>query len=407
MFWKGGISLDSIVLYTEEIDDLQEAVEELFTQAGKFSLKKNTLAVLFAEEDTDYPELYKLLSTRWDFPVIGSTTMAMLLAEQGCCRTGISILLLTADDCSFAVGMTDDLNKDHYREEITNLCASLRQELPAPPKLALTYGGMVASEENVPGDEVVSVMEETLGKDVPVYGGIASDGFSFNNYRVFCEGRTTQSGQAIALVSGNIDPIFITTNSVENRADVTYEVTKAQSNKVMRLGNGTFIDALRRENMEVSKQNVVGDYFLSPFVLSIDLGDGDVSEITRTLSLLNLETGTGIFLGEVPEGSILRIGILNRKDVQKSVEQAFGEILATLSKSDGRRRTLLCHSCAARFLAMASNTKAEAETYQSRLPEGFSLLGMYGNGEFCPLYGDKTGKNHNFFHNFTFTIMAI
>ncbi len=399
--------MDSIVLYTEEIDDLREAAEDLCAQAGKISLKKNTLALLFAEEDCDYPALYRLLSARWSFPVMGGTSLAMLLAEQGCCRTGISVLLLTAEDCDFAVGMTGELNNRNCRGEIGRLCAALRERLPSPPKLALTYGGMVASEENAPGDQVIFAMEELLGKDVPIYGGIASDGFAFNNYRVFCGDRVSRSGQAIALISGNIDPIFISTTSVVNRAAVSYPVTKAQSNKVIQLGNGTFVDALRHENMEVSKQHVVGDYFLSPFVLSVDLGNGDVAEITRTLSLLNLETGTGVFLGEVPEGSILRLGLLDRKDVLKSVEQATEKILDTLARSGVERHTLLCHSCAARFLAMANNTTAEAEICRARLPEGISFLGMYGNGEFCPMSGKKTGKNHNFFHNFTFTLMAI
>ena len=399
--------MDSIVLYTEEIDNLREATEDLFAQAENFTLKKNTLGVLFAEEETDYPTLYALLSSRWKFPVIGCTTLAMLLAEQGCARTGISVLLLSADDCEFAIGMTDDLNNENYETEITSLCTSLSKELPAPPKLVLTYGGMVASEENVPADEVIRAMEAALGKDVPVYGSVASDGFNFNNYRVFCGDRATKSGQAIALISGAIDPVFVSTNSVENRADVSYKVTKAERNKIMRLGNGTFVEALTRENMEVSKQYVVGDYFLSPFVLSIDLGDGDVAEVTRTLSLLNLETGTGVFLGGVPEGAIVRLGILNQKDVQKSVNQAFEKMLAMLSKSGTRFRTLLCNSCAARYLAMASNTDAEAEAYQGRLPKGISFLGMYGNGEICPMYGNKTDKIHNFFHNFTFTIMAI
>lgn len=399
--------MDSIVLYTEEIDNLREAAEDLFAQAEDFPLKQNTLGVLFAEEETDYPALYALLSSRWKFPIIGSTTLAMLLAEQGCTRTGISVLLLSADDCEFAVGMTGELNNENYRTEITTLCTSLSQKLPSPPKLVLTYGGMVASEENVPEDEVICVMETVLGKDVPVYGSVASDGFNFNNYRVFCCDRATKSGQSIALISGAIDPVFVSTNSVENRADVSYKVTKAKSNKVMRLGNGTFVEALTRENMEVSKQYVVGDYFLSPFVLSIDLGDGDVAEITRTLSLLNLETGIGVFLGGVPEGAIVRFGILNQKDVQKSVNQAFEKMMTILSKSGNPPRTFLCNSCAARYLAMASNTDAEAEAYQGHLPEGISFLGMYGNGELCPMYGNRTDKIHNFFHNFTFTIMAI
>ncbi|MBO6210510.1 MAG: hypothetical protein J6N99_07445, partial [Schwartzia sp.] len=144
--------MDSIVLYTEEIDDLRDAAEELFSQAEGFRRRKHSVAILFAEEDTNYPELHELLSERWDFPIVGCTTLAMLLAEQGCVRTGISVLLLSADDCEFAVGMTGNLDKENYREEIASLCESLLKELPEPPKLALTFGGMVASEKNVPGD---------------------------------------------------------------------------------------------------------------------------------------------------------------------------------------------------------------------------------------------------------------
>ena len=60
--------MDSIVLYTEEIDDLRDAAEELFSQLESFPLRKNSIAILFAEEDTNYSELYALLSARWSFP---------------------------------------------------------------------------------------------------------------------------------------------------------------------------------------------------------------------------------------------------------------------------------------------------------------------------------------------------
>ena len=70
--------MDSVVLYTEEIDELDEAAEELFGQAESFSLKKNTLAILFTVDDTDYHELYEQLHKKWDFPIIGATAMTML-----------------------------------------------------------------------------------------------------------------------------------------------------------------------------------------------------------------------------------------------------------------------------------------------------------------------------------------
>ena len=65
---------------------------------------------------------------------------------------------------------------------------------------------------------------------------------------------------------------------------------------------------------------------------------------------------------------------------------------------------ILCCSCAARFLALGNNGVAEAESYEGRLPQRVSLMGMYSYGEFCPV-GDENWCN--VFHNSTFTILCI
>ena len=396
--------MDSIVLYTEEIDDLQEAVHDLFEQAKDFPLKKNSLAILFAEEDTDYPELYQFLSDKWKFPVIGCTAMAMLLGKQGYCGTGISILLLTADDCEFAAGMTGELSRENYESQITETMQKLKAGLSSDIKLVISYGGMVTDERNVAGDDIVAAIDKASG-GVPLFGGLAADGFNFNGFRVFCNGKANQSGQVMALISGNVEPKFVYANSVENRASFFYEVTESKSNQVIRLGNGTFIDALKREDMQVSKTDVLGDYILSPFVLTICQPNGDSVEVARNLSVLNQETGGGCFLGAVPEGSTLSIGIINRSDVQTSVNLSIDKILNDI-KGRGYK-TLLCTSCCARFLALASNINAEVEAYMGRVPEGMSLMGYYSYGEYCPVRGNKTGEYYNMFHNFTFAILAI
>ena len=396
--------MESIVLYTEEIDDLQEAVREIFEQAEGFLLKKNSLAILFTEDETDYPELYDLLAEKWKFPVVGCTAMAMLLGKQGYCGTGISVLLLTADDCEFAAGITDDLNKGNYERLIGDKLEELKAGLSSEIKLVISYGGMVTDEQNVAGDDIVAAIDKASG-GVPLFGGLAADGFNFNRFRVFCNGTVKQSGQVMVLVAGNIEPKFVYANSVENRASFFYEVTESRSNQVIRLGNGTFMDALKREDMQVSKTDVLGDYILSPFVLTIHQPNGDSVEVARNLSVLNQETGAGCFLGAVPEGSTLSIGIINRSDVQKSVNLSFDKILNEIREHG--YKTLLCTSCCARFLALASNINAEVEAYTGRVPEGVSLAGLYSYGEYCPVRGNKTGEYYNMFHNFTFTILAI
>ena len=398
--------MNSITAYTEEIDDLEEATEELFSQIEGFKFLKNSIAILFTEEETDYPELYKILSDKWDFPIVGCTAMGMFLGKEGYCNMGTSVMILTADDCEFASGMTGELNIDNYKAEIKETYESLRKNLASAPKIILSFGGMVTDESHAAGDDLVEALTEA-GGGIPVYGAAASDAMTFDNFRIFDNDRITRNGQGMVLIAGNVEPKFVCVNSVENKSSFSYEITESKGNLVYKLGNGTFLDALKKADMATDKTDVLGDYILSPFLITMNKGDDDTVEVARNLSVLNQDTGMGSFLGVMPEGSIISIGILNRSDVQKSVDRAFDEILGEITASGDKYHTLLCSSCMARFLALAGNTSAEAETYNGRLPEGVSLMGIYGYGEYCPVKGSKTGKDYNMFHNFTFTILAL
>lgn len=398
--------MNSLTIYTNEIDDLEEAASELFAQAEGFVFKRNTLGILFAEDESDYDGLYELLAEKWDFPIIGCTAMAVLLGDIGYCGTGISIMLLTADDCDFSIGMTDELNSENFIEKISETYRELKSSLPGEVKLVLTYGAMSTGNRNVSGDELVHAIDIIAG-GIPIYGALASDGLSFDKFRLFYNSKTSRTAQVLVLISGNIDPRFICVNSIENRASFYYEVTKSHSNKVDRLGNETFVDALIHENLEVESTGIQGAYLLSPFVFTLKKPNGDSLEVARTLMSLDRETGAGNFIGGIPEGASLSIGIISQNDVQKSVKKAFDYILNELKSTEPECHTLLCNSCLARFLALASNTTAEAEAYTGSLPEGVSLMGMYADGEICPVKGDISGLYYNMFHNFTFTILAF
>lgn len=398
--------MNSLTIYTNEIDDLEEAASELFAQAEGFVFKRNTLGILFAEDESDYDGLYELLAEKWDFPIIGCTAMAVLLGDIGYCGTGISIMLLTADDCDFSIGMTDELNSENFIEKISETYRELKSSLPGEVKLVLTYGAMSTGNRNVSGDELVHAIDIIAG-GIPIYGALASDGLSFDKFRLFYNSKTSRTAQVLVLISGNIDPRFICVNSIENRANFYYEVTKSHSNKVDRLGNETFVDALIHENLEVESTGIQGAYLLSPFVFTLKKPNGDSLEVARTLMSLDRKTGAGNFIGGIPEGASLSIGIISQNDVQKSVKKAFDYILNELKSTEPECHTLLCNSCLARFLALASNTTAEAEAYTGSLPEGVSLMGMYADGEICPVKGDISGLYYNMFHNFTFTILAF
>ena len=395
----------SIAAYTEEIDDLDAAVDALLEQTSKLPLAQHSMAILFAEEDTDYPALYARLSQHWDFPVMGCTAMAMLSDTAGYCRSGISVLILTADDCTFAVGATGSLSAARYQEDIAALYRELAAQHDSEIKLVLSYYGISLDTPLLSGSNLLAALDEIAG-GLPIYGGAASDNLTFSGYRVFFNDRVIQDGMVIALISGNITPRFVRVNSVENMSGFSYEITQAKGNVVYRLGNGTVLDALKKEKMRVDQENVMSLYVLSPFLVTVDHGNGDLVEVARIFSHLDLKTGAGSFLGRMPEGATVNIGLLNREDVCRSVEEAFRRMSSEL-RQRGESTTLLCNSCCARFLALVGDPSAEAEMFVSQLPDDVSLAGFYAYGECCPVPGKKTGKIYNMFHNFTFTILAF
>ncbi len=399
--------VESIVLYTEEIDDLELATKELFDQAKDFILKKNSLAILYAEEETALSDLYRHLAKQWDFPIVGCTVKSMLLEPVGCSSIGISVMLMTANDVFFSAGMTYDLNLENHEEAIAHTYAGLKKQLPSEEKLILTYGVMAEKEEDIVGDEIVHALEKACGRPVPIFGGLASDGFSFSNARVLCNGETAIHRQVIVLMAGAIDPQYVAVNTIENKAHFTYRVTKSHRNQVLQLGDTTFLETLEHEHVATKLGNIFAYYLLTPFLMEVKDEDGSTYEIGRTLSTLDPNTGAGAFLGCVSEGSFITFGIININDVQESVKKACNDIIDKVASADSPHHTLLSVSCSARYLAMASNTNMEMDVCRGLLPKNFSFLGMYGNGEICPIQSLQSKKCRNMFHNFTFAFLAL
>ncbi|MCR5790440.1 MAG: FIST C-terminal domain-containing protein [Lachnospiraceae bacterium] len=391
----------SIVLYTEEIDDLELAAEELFAQAAEFEFEENSVAIMFMDLDTEYPELYELLHEKWDIPIVAATTVGILTAREGYCRSGISLMLMTASDCGFTVGMTHDLSVDNYPQVIRETYEALEKETGGEEvKLVLTLG---AKPTEMAGDDIISVLDD-MGKRVKVFGALASDMFSFTDFRVAFNDRVEWHAQIFILITGNVEPKFLKVQSLSGKANFCYEVTRSDRNLVYRLGNGTFLEALNKSGLGSDKVIVAGEYIQTPFVTVLEKPGGVRVEALRNLTRLDHETGSGLFLGGIPEGSSLELGLLNKEDVKTSVSEAFDEILEWL-KNDGKNcSTILCCSCTARFLAIGNDGTLEAESYQGRLPEGVSLMGMYSYGEYCPFEEEEW---YNVFHNSTFTILCL
>ena len=93
-------------------------VAELKEKLKDFKLGRNSLGVVFAHAETDFEELGEKLREEFNFPIMGCSAMSLFSEQQGYAKEGISLHVFTADDCSFAAGMTAELTEDNYKAEI-------------------------------------------------------------------------------------------------------------------------------------------------------------------------------------------------------------------------------------------------------------------------------------------------
>ena len=368
----------SWVAKTEEIDDLEVAVEELKNGIPTEELLTNTVGIAYVYYDADFEELSKMLSETFQFPIIGVSAMA-LLDHEGYLAYGMELLVMSADDVRFSVGMTDRLDKDNYEEKLEKLYDAMKGDIQEQEKLILAYTGKVVDAD---GDIYVKTFDKISG-GVPVYGGMPSDMYTYKDFKVFYDGKVVNYAAVVILVYGNVSPITLVEFSISNETSLESQVTKALGNIVFSLGDKTFIRTLEEAGLSSDNENVIKEYIQTPFVVKKEVENGETIEFLRNLAYLKHDTG-------------------------KSVTQVFTDLIHEMEKrSDYQYSTIICTSCTARYMNIIGDKNIEGNAYKDIIPDDINLVGMYSYGELCPTKSSDSDKLYNMFHNETFTILAL
>ena len=393
----------SLQAFTKEVDDIALAVSQLREGIDTSLLMSNTCGIVFCGFEPDMEELVQKLKEVFDFPFFGCTGIGVLSTE-GYSQSSISLLVLTADDVSFSIGMTRDIEgpddicafADTYNKCAAPLCDKA--------KLIFTY---VPWLTNVTFDDIVSLLDKESGQ-VPVYGGIASDGWTFDSTYVFTNEGVSQNRGVMMVVSGNVRPIFTIEHSTTLTTNLHKTVTKAEGTVVYELDGRPVTDFIREMGLITNKTQVILDFLGTPFLASQKTSDGDEIDTLRCLGVIDHENHSCGYIGRIDEGSELNMVLISKEDIEASVKMAFDEILEKISQSgDYKYSSIFCSSCAARYCLLVADKNAEGRAYEGRLPEGLNVQGVYIYGEFCPAKGKKNGRLYNVLSNETFTILAI
>lgn len=399
----------SAVAITGEMDDMKRAADELSSGVlCSLPLPDRSCGIVFCDSEMDSRALMAGLKEKLQIPLVGCTTLACLDRQNGFQEMAATLIVLTADDVRFALSLSDPLTSQNAGEAIARAWRRGMEDLGEPVKLGIAFP---ASDNDIMMDEYPDAINN-ISDGVPLIGGISSFSPSYGVNRILFDGEAYSDRVVFLLFGGNVRPVFSVRNVLSELTEQTRIVTRAERNTIYTVENVTFVEYLRQMGLPVEKIASDPDaisFVTHPLLIRAADGENDDVPVARTLHALDLENGSGTTIGKVPEGSMISVALMKRRDIEISSDQAMRNLLRemeTQRKDDYAWSTILCVSCVGRHLIMGSDRDVEGRIIVQSAPGYLNLCGFYANGELCPT-ALKNGRIVNRAHNESIVLCAF
>ena len=371
---------------TSEIDEIDEAINEIKSQIDLSALKKNSGGIIFCHIDFVDSGMVAALCGALPFDVIGMTSMAGA-DGHGYSFFDLTLTVLTSDEVTFTAGMTNSIDRDNYTDESDALFKKVRARTDSDPALIFTFMPYIMS---VSGYEVVAAMDKSC-KGIPMWGSITNNvDFNYELVQTICNGEHLKAGIAMMFLNGPIEPKFIVSSLPEQNISNNRAIVTKSDGAILREVNGLpLMEYLASVGLVVNKENVT----TTPLMVYYDEAEEPVALGFYTL----FEDGSVLTGGAMPEGTSFSLGSINPDGIFASAESG----LKKICELEERQATLLL-PCVTRYIMLAPDQEAELRLVQEKLTgTGLPFMMGYSGGEICPM-ADAEGKLHNRFHNYTF-----
>lgn len=365
-------------------DEGLKCIEQIIT--GDF---KPTLALVFISVKQNSKAICEALDKK-GISVFGSTTSGEFI--DGHIGEGtIAIMLLEIDKSFFKITFQETGNSTTH--DIANRIGEEGKKLFAKPAFIVASGGIATD-----GEVIVSGIEEAVGTEVTIFGGMAGDDLDLSETFVFSNGKL--SDNALVAIILNEDKIAIKGMATNGWKAVgnTRLVTRSKGNVVYTIDDEPALDVvIKYMGVTVdldSKKDVVvniGAYF--PLQLDRD----NAPPVMRTVMFVNKEERSLICAGNVPQGSKLRFSLPPDFDVIDNVIEECNDLKNNNNKEID---AMLIFSCVSRHLSFGEMAGEEID----RIKKVWNspLIGFFSYGEI-----GKSIKGKHEFHNNTCCIVVL
>jgi hypothetical protein len=376
--------------FTTEIDEVEEALDELLDRPFFDRLSTNSVGILYTHYDFVDTGVVHALCERLPFDVVGMTAMANQ-SEHGYGRYRLGLTVLTGDDVAFSTAATPSLTAENLNGEIGAAYARARAPLPEEPKFII---GFFPYLDDVSGADVLDSFDALAG-GLPIWGNVSSDmDMSYKHCRTIRNGVADRCSLAMILVQGDVEPEFIVTNITKNGIRESRAVITDSEGCLLRAINDVPVrDYMSGVGIELHSGSA------TTVPLLVNYGDGSPSAALAIYALN--DDGSILTGGRVPRGATVAIGEIDREDIMETAGAALDRVMGA-----GKKDALLMASCVTRYFMLAPDQSGEMayveRSIAGKLPFSFACAG----GEICPVRAGD-GRYCNRYHNYSFSACVL
>jgi hypothetical protein len=384
-----------LTAFTDELDYPDAAVRGILSQldlAG--GLFASSVGLLYCAQEFVEAGVVKALCERLPFPVVGANTFAGA-TEQGGGPLTLSLAILTSDDISFSVWLSEPLGNtpESMDEALRRLDRNLREHHSGKAQFYLTY---FPHSFSVSGEDILRRLDEILDKP-PLFGSLPIDYTTdIREPRVLFAGESYSDRIAVIGLHGDVRPKFFQTAINEQNFLLRKAVVTSSEGCYIKEINGRSAICYL-EKLGLAKDGKIEGIHILPILLC------DNDGTPRTVRIIQKETAEGYIQtsSQIPPASVIRIGTIDYNSVMKSAEKILTEVLSE------RSSCLIMSSCMSRNIAIGLDYMAEINLLGSIIGTTAPYIFMYSGGEICPVREKDSGLLLNRFHNTMFVICAL
>ena len=369
-------------------EEIRAALRESMTDG-----LKPTVAIVFISIMQDRASICDMLDKE-GINILGATSSGEFI--NGYQGNGSAVIMLLELDSKFYKILYEDIGTRELSEVATQIAGNGKKTFKNPGFILLGTG-LNKKAEFLDAPTLMESMEEELGPDVNIYGGLAGDDFSFSGTYVFTNGSETDNGIAALVLDEDRISLHGHAMSGWKPLGIKRTITKCIDGWIYTIDNKPALDMylkyLGTEQKSVEEMyqmfEEVGIYY--PFLV-----EGMTNPVIRTPLFLDKEKNAIKLDYPIPEGKKFWFLLPPDFDIIDNVLSKARE----LKNADQQEvKALLIFSCVGRERALGPLTNSENEGLYEiwRSP----MAGFFSYGEF----GTTNGKQE--FHSTTCSWVVI